>query len=50
VEIAWAPPLVAEVVVHVASAAQGEIACAPPHAAREAVVSYIAYPHVAAAA
>jgi hypothetical protein len=48
VEIAWAPPTVAEVVVHVESAALGEIVCAPSPDTREAVVS--TYAHVAAAA
>jgi hypothetical protein len=37
VEIAWAP-LVAEATVLVASAAYGEIACAPPPTAGEAAV------------
>jgi hypothetical protein len=48
VEIVWAPP-VAEAIVLFASAAYGEIACAPP-AAGEAVVLSVAYPHVVAAA
>jgi hypothetical protein len=50
VEIVWAPPPVTEVAVHVASAAYGEIACAPPPAAGDVVVSSIAYPHIVAAA
>jgi hypothetical protein len=50
VEITWAPPPVAEAAVLVASAAKGEIACAPPPATGEAVVLFVAYPHVAAAA
>jgi hypothetical protein len=48
VEIAWAPP-VAEAAVLVPSAAQGEIACAPPPAGEDTVSSF-AYPHVVAAA
>jgi hypothetical protein len=50
VEIAWAPPPVAEAAVHVATAAKVEITWAPPAAAGEATVSSIAYPHVEAVA
>jgi hypothetical protein len=48
VEIVWAPPI-AEAVVLVASAAYGEIVCAPPPAG-EAAGSSVAYPHVATVA
>jgi hypothetical protein len=49
VEIAWAPH-VAEAAILVASAAYGEIACAPPPTAREVAISSVAYPHVAVVA
>jgi hypothetical protein len=50
VEIAWVPPPVAEASVNVASLLRGEIVWAPPPTAAEAVVSSVAYHHIATAA